>query len=110
MVAKRRLLFLWLVVGGGLLILVAGLLIANMSRSAFTMKTPTPTIVSEVRRISVEEAKAAFDTNEAIFIDVRDSSSYEKSHIPGALLVSLINLTDQLSTIDNSRWIITYCS
>ncbi|HEY5902067.1 MAG TPA: rhodanese-like domain-containing protein [Anaerolineales bacterium] len=65
---------------------------------------------TEVPRLSLEEAKAAFDGKTAVFVDVRGAGSYAASHIPGALSIPLNELEGRLGELDPSQWIITYCT
>jgi 3-mercaptopyruvate sulfurtransferase SseA len=64
----------------------------------------------EVARVSLEEARAAYDKNEALFLDVRSTSSYASSHIPGARSIPLADLESRMGDLDPSQWIITYCT
>lgn len=64
----------------------------------------------DVQRVSVEESKAAFDNDEAVFLDIRSESSYAASHIPGALSIPLAVLKTRMTELDPNRWIITYCT
>ncbi len=50
------------------------------------MAVATP---GEVQRVTPEEAKAAFDSGSAVFLDVRSHTAYVQSHIPGALSIPL---------------------
>lgn len=70
------------------------------------VKIPYP----EVPRISVGDAKAAFDTKTAVFVDVRGDPYYSQGHIPGALSITDVELPDRLNELDPSDWIITYCT
>ena len=107
----RRRKLLWLmVVGGGMLMLLSGLALVYLNSSLNRVKTPTPASESDVQRVTPADAKAALDSGSAVFVDVRDSSSYERSHIPGALLIPLNELNDHLGELDKSSWIITYCT
>ncbi len=110
MVNNRRNPFLWMLIGGGLLLILAGVVWVILKEPAAPAATPTPAFVGEVKRVSLEEAKAAYDAGTAVFIDVRDSNSYDVSHVPGALLIPISELTNRLSELDSSRWIITYCT
>jgi len=65
---------------------------------------------ADTDRISLQQAKAAFDSQEAVFLDVRDAESYNASHIPGAVNIPLAMLENQASSLDPNRWIITYCT
>jgi 3-mercaptopyruvate sulfurtransferase SseA len=64
----------------------------------------------EVQRVSLADAKTAFDTKTAIFVDVRDADSYADSHIPRALSIPLAELNERLDELNRSDWIITYCT
>lgn len=64
----------------------------------------------DVPRVSLADAKAAYETGGAIFLDVRDAESFTQSHIPGALSIPLNELPDRMRELDKSAWIITYCT
>ena len=107
----RRRKLLWLmVIGGGMLMLLSGLAMVYVNSSFNKAKTPTPASESDVQRVTPVDAKAAFDNGAAVFVDVRDGGSFEKSHIPGALHIPLSALNDYLGELDKSSWIITYCT
>jgi len=110
MVENRRYTFLWMLIGAGVFIILAALSLVYLNQPSTSMATQTPVYEQQVKRVSIEEAKAAFDTGTAVFVDVRDSGSYETSHIPGALLIPLSDLTNHLLELDRSSWIITYCT
>lgn len=71
-----------------------------------------PRTEAEVPRVSVQEAKAAFDSGEAIIVDVRSDSSYEASHIAGSTNVQLgeIETNPTGLPLEKDQWIITYCT
>jgi rhodanese-related sulfurtransferase len=71
---------------------------------------PTPASLEQVERVSLTDAKAAFDAGSAVFLDVRDSSAYNLSHIAGALSIPINDLPSRLSELNPSTWIITYCT
>jgi len=64
----------------------------------------------DVPRVSLADAKAAYDTGGAVFLDVRDAESYAQSHIVGALSIPLNELSDRMGELNKSDWIITYCT
>ncbi len=66
--------------------------------------------VSEIPRVSLEEAKAAFDSGAAVFFDARGPSSYAEGHIPGAIFIPEEELPNRLSELDSNAWIVTYCT
>jgi 3-mercaptopyruvate sulfurtransferase SseA len=61
-----------------------------------------------IHRVSVADAKAAYDIGSAVFIDVRDGNEYAISHIPGALSIPLADLPSRMNELDASAWIIPY--
>ena len=99
---------------GGVLILIAVLWLlyppaGGESRTADAPAAGAP-IDEDVPRASLADAKAAFDTGTAIFVDVRGEPYYSQSHIPGALSIPLNELPERLDELDRSAWIITYCT
>jgi 3-mercaptopyruvate sulfurtransferase SseA len=78
---------------------------------AFTAEN-LPQSEADVPRISVEEAKAAFENNEAIIVDVRRSDYFESSHIAGAISVPLSDIEQNSTSVplNKEQWIITYCT
>jgi hypothetical protein len=66
--------------------------------------------IANVQRVTLEDAKTAFDGNKAIFLDVRSAGSYTSSHIPGALSIPEAQILGHLSELNPEHWIITYCS
>jgi hypothetical protein len=71
---------------------------------------PSAGVPQEVQRITLEESKAAFDNNSAVFLDVRSAAAYEASHIPGAVSIPLQFLEPRIAELDPGQWIITYCT
>lgn len=108
---KSPILFL---IAGGLLLLLAAFLLMTQNGSG----QPTSTASSahdeetypEIPRVSLEEAKAAFDTGTAVFVDVRGADVYAMSRIPGSLSIPLADLETRLTELDPNQWIITYCT
>jgi 3-mercaptopyruvate sulfurtransferase SseA len=64
----------------------------------------------EVERVSLEDARMALDSGSAVFVDVRDAFDYAEAHIPEALSIPLAQLDDQVTELNPSDWIITYCT
>jgi 3-mercaptopyruvate sulfurtransferase SseA len=95
-------------VGGGILLLLAVLAWVLLNQQSAPASMATPASVQQVERISLEDAKAAFDANNAIFVDVRASSSYEVSHISGAKSIPLNDLPNRVGELDPKSRIITY--
>jgi len=64
----------------------------------------------EISRVSLTDAKAAFDRGSAVFLDVRDAEAYARSHVSGAILIPLNELQERIKELDPTAWIITYCT
>lgn len=64
----------------------------------------------EIKRVSLGDAKAAFELKSAVFIDVRGEPYYTESHIPGAISMTYDELASRMSELDKNAWIITYCT
>ena len=64
----------------------------------------------DVPRVSLEDAKAAYEIGSAVFLDVRDAGDYTRSHISGAISIPLEELGQRMGELDRSDWIITYCT
>ncbi len=77
-----------------------------------TLPSNVPFSDAEVPRVSVEDAAAAIKNGDAIVVDVRDPQSYQASHIPGALSITLGDIMSNPTglKLDKDKWIITYCT
>ena len=64
----------------------------------------------EIDRVPLAQARSAFDTHLAVFVDVRSAESYAAGHIPGAINIPLAQILNNLHRLDSSRWIILYCT
>lgn len=65
---------------------------------------------SEVPRISMEDAKKAFDAGSATFVDARSLDIYKEEHIKGAIDVPFGAPEKQVDSIPKGKTIIVYCS
>ena len=105
------------------------LVLAALACNATLPQTAEPTVIStqpqvqnqsggvpqteaDVPRISVEEAKAAFDSGQAIIVDVRNAESYAISHTARAISIPLENFENNIGNLSlkKDQWIITYCT
>lgn len=82
-----------------------------------TVPTDTQTIeipLSEdhVKRVSLEDAKAAFDNGTATIVDVRSEQAFAAGHIPGAINIQLGEFETNPTELGlpKDQWIITYCT
>ena len=62
------------------------------------------------RRITVEEARAAFERGEAVFVDVRGEDAFRQGHIRGALSVPTGTAAQHADKLPKNKLIITYCA
>lgn len=115
---------------GSVAVIVLGLLLILSSLAGPTAPAPAPAAPSapqsaapqpavpqadsipfpDIKRVSVGDAKAALDLNQAVFLDVRDPASFAAGHIRGARSIPLDELEARLSELDPTKWIITYCT
>ena len=98
------------------------ILLAACQAQATPAPTPKPTLTppparlpateAEVRRTSVQDAKAALDSGSAILLDVRSPAAFEASHAAGALSIPLADIEANPTglDLDQDQWIITYCT
>jgi hypothetical protein len=108
MAESRKNSFPWFLVGIGVLLLIIGFGWIILNRQPSPEITSTPASVEQVERVSLVDAKAAYDAGTAVFLDVRASSSYEASHIPTALSIPLNELPTRMGELDQGAWIIPY--
>jgi 3-mercaptopyruvate sulfurtransferase SseA len=71
-----------------------------------------PQTDAEVPRVPVDQAKAAFDSGDAVIVDVRGADAYARSHITGALEVSLSAIQTDPANLPlvKNKWIIANCT
>ncbi len=71
-----------------------------------------PLTEDDVPRIGVAEAKAAFDSGQAVIVDVRSAEAYLNKHAAGAVSIPLDRFEININTIplEKEQWIITYCT
>ncbi len=71
-----------------------------------------PLSEAEVPRVSVEEAKIALDSGEAIIVDVRSPEAYAEVHVAGSVSIPLGEFEGNIANVslDKDQWIITYCT
>lgn len=63
-----------------------------------------------IARISLEDAKKAYDKNSAIFVDTRAVTSYEANHIKGAINIPAEEFQTRYAEVPKDKQIIAYCS
>jgi hypothetical protein len=99
------------VIAIGLALILAAVLFGRVLRApSEATAAPTPATAAELPRVSLLDAKAAYDEGTAVFLDVRLADDHAASHIPGALSIPLGDLESRLGELDPTDWIITYCT
>jgi hypothetical protein len=73
--------------------------------------TPAPTATpDDAQRITLADAKKAFDDGSAFFVDARAAEAYEMEHIKGAVNITPATLGAHLKELPKNKKIIVYCS
>ena len=71
---------------------------------------PTPPPNEEVPRITLADAKKAFDDGTGYFIDARPADAYNDEHIKGAVNITYDKLDAHIKELKTKQKIIVYCS
>ena len=71
---------------------------------------PTPIPNEEVPRISLADAKKAFDDGTGFFVDARAEPAYKDEHVKGAINITGDKLDERLKDLPKNKKIIVYCS
>ncbi len=92
----------------------------NSTVNSSTAKASAPTVtpaaapslppLDNAARISLADAKKAFDDGTAIFIDTRSDATYKQEHITGSINIPTGTLDANLSKLNKSKKLIAYCS
>ena len=64
----------------------------------------------KANRISLADAKKAFDAGEAVFVDTRGANFFENEHVKGAINVPSSEFDANYKNVPKDKKIITYCS
>lgn len=107
-----------LLVGLGLLLMIAAAVwLVRSSEQSTARKSvaaapafTAPAQAAEVERVSLEEARAAFDLKQAVFIDARGEQSFAEGHIPGAIPMTSSEVSKRVGELDPDMWVLTYCT
>ena len=69
-----------------------------------------PTPADGVRRVSVEELRAALEKGTAIAVDVRGEEQYKAGRIKGALWIPSDRVASRTKELPKDKLIVFYCS
>jgi 3-mercaptopyruvate sulfurtransferase SseA len=106
-----------IIMGAGVLLMIAAVAFFIFARPGQfgPQTTPTPntgpdTPYPDVPRITIKDAKAAFDEKAAVFVDTRPEASWAQMSIPGALNIPAEEMETRYAELDPNDWIILYCT
>ena len=71
---------------------------------------PTATPVDDAPRISLADAKKAFDDKSAIFVDTHSKQTYDAEHVAGAINMTTGEIGTAADKLPKGKKIIAYCS
>ena len=71
---------------------------------------PTNAPTDDIRRISIAEAKAEFESGKAIIVDVRGEAVYKLGHIKGAQSIGFAEIAARSAELPKDKNIVLYCS
>ncbi|MBK7933488.1 MAG: rhodanese-like domain-containing protein [Acidobacteria bacterium] len=71
---------------------------------------PSQPQIDNAARISLADAKKAFDDGSAIFIDTRADSTYKLEHIKGSINIPAGTVDANMSKLSKGKKLIAYCS
>jgi predicted sulfurtransferase len=78
----------------------------NKTNSAPKAEDP----LANVPRISLADAKKAFDEEQVVFVDTRSEVTYKAEHVKGALNIPAEAFQTRYAEVPKDKKIITYCS
>jgi len=63
----------------------------------------------EIPQIPIQDAKNKLDQKQCLFVDIRDPSSYQQAHIPGAVHLHDGNVQEFVQNSDKDKAVVVYC-
>ncbi|HEV7644491.1 MAG TPA: rhodanese-like domain-containing protein [Pyrinomonadaceae bacterium] len=80
------------------------------AKNVKTSPTAPPHAEDEAQRISLKDAKAAYDSGNALFIDTRPESAYKGEHIKDAINIPAGETDKHIAELPKNKQLIFYCS
>jgi thiosulfate sulfurtransferase len=65
--------------------------------------------MNDIIEIEVDEARRRLESGGALFVDVRDTGSYEAAHIPGAQHLNDLTVEAFIAQADKQKPVVVYC-
>ena len=75
-----------------------------------TVSSSTPESADAAARISLADAKKAFDDGSAVFVDTRAEVQFKQEHVQGAINIPAEAFETRYAEVPKDKKIITYCS
>ncbi len=111
---EKRSLWPLLLISAGVIVLigaVAGIFLFSGSDQPDLVNNSGQDIpFPQIERVDVASAKSALDSGQAVVVDVRDKVYYDDGHITGSISIPLSDLESRLGELNQSDWIILYCT
>jgi rhodanese-related sulfurtransferase len=82
---------------------------ASIKPTSETAAVPADDIAS-VKKVTVDEVRAALEKGEAVVVDVRSPQAYELEHIPGSKLMPFAQVSMRAGELPQNRLIVLYCT
>ena len=104
---------IWVILIGGLMLVVAVVVLVIQAQQPAQSAVATQNSFvpyPEVERVTIQDAKTAYDAGTAVFVDVRGDELYNTGHIPGALSIADTEMDSRFTELDPNAWIILYCT
>jgi 3-mercaptopyruvate sulfurtransferase SseA len=104
-----------ILVAAGLVLILGAVVfyLLNPLNGSTNVPTDQPAVgvpYPKIPRVRLKDAKAAYDLQNAVFIDVRGEPYYSQDHIPGALSITYEELPSRSQELKKTDWIIPYCT
>ena len=99
-----------IVLGGIVLVVIALWINASSTTAGSPADLPEGQTDPEVERVSVQEAKAAFDVGTALIVDVRSANSYRESHAEGAISLPSAEIAARYQELPQDKLLYLYCT
>lgn len=97
-----------LIIGAALAIVITG--VVYLSFAADPNRLIAANDGFDPYRVSLTDAKTAFDSGDVLIVDVRTPGEFSSSHIPGAVSIPLAELNGNEPQVDKGALIYTYCT
>jgi len=97
-----------IILGAALVVIIGLITFLSLASRADSLPAAAPSV--EEVRIPLEDAKTAFDSGEALIVDVRSEAEFTKSRIPGSILIPVGDIAGNEPEVEKDALIFTYCT